>query len=183
MPVLAHSCLCGIEVFNADADGPNNSYSMFNVCIANKPLFFWQLACEGLNACQSQKCSMVMSWKQFVTRQLSPSLIQSPSSWRQKTGIGVHLIDFFNSGMSFEGPVINGDSNWDQLSSKLLYHWYNYIDFYCNIIRDFTSNMFSKLFAFAVASKVKAELFFFFFLTFPCSWRWVQVVDQTPKLS
>lgn len=33
-----------------------------------------------------------------------------------KTLIGVQLIDFFKRGVSFDGPVIDGDSNWDQLS-------------------------------------------------------------------
>lgn len=63
-----------------------------------------------------------------------------------ETWIGMQLIDFFSRAVSSDGPVINGDSNWDQLSftSELLHLWHHYVYFYCNNISDEESLLFPK---------------------------------------
>lgn len=64
-----------------------------------------------------------------------------------ETIIGVQLIDFFNRGVSFDGPVIDGDSNWDQQSftSGLLHHWHHYLYFNSSNISESTSNKLPKI--------------------------------------
>lgn len=82
-----------------------------------------------------------------------------------ETWIGMQLIDFFSRAMSFEGPVINGDSNWDQLSftPELLHLWDHYVDF--------TSKMFPKnRCCFRSKSRTCDFLLLFHLLSGKCTW-------------
>lgn len=111
-------------MLNTDADGPNNSYSMPIVCIANKALFFLAV---GMSRAECMPESKVLNANELETLCDTAIKLFINSVTEQlatATLIGVQLIDFFNRGTSVDGPVIDGDSNRDQssLPSKLLHH-------------------------------------------------------------
>lgn len=102
--------LYGAEVPNTDTDGHNHSHAVFNVCIPNTAF----LLAVGMSGDECMPESKVLNANELETacdtaiRLLINSVTKRPAT---ENIIDVQLIDLLGRSMSFNEPVIDGDSH------------------------------------------------------------------------
>lgn len=102
--------LYGTEVPNTDTDGHNNSHAVFNVCIPNTAF----LLAVGMSRDECMPESKVLNANELETAcDTAIRLFINSVTKRLATEniIDVQLIDLLGRSMSFDEPVIDGDSN------------------------------------------------------------------------
>lgn len=104
--------LYGADVPNTDTDGHNNSHAVFSVCIPNTAF----LLAVGMSRDECMPESKVLNANELETAcDTAIRLFINSVTKRLATEniIDVQLIDLLGGSMSFNEPVIDGDSNWE----------------------------------------------------------------------